>query len=123
MSSPPKKPLMFFDGDCAFCVRWIRRWQRYTGDRIDYAPSQDSVERAKFPELPDKIFDESVQLIQTDGKVFEGAEAVFRSLAIAGRQRWLLWLYEKIPGVAALTEWAYRFVARHRTFFSTLTRS
>ena len=36
VQSPPAKPLMIFDGDCRFCVFWIRRWQRATGEAVEY---------------------------------------------------------------------------------------
>jgi predicted DCC family thiol-disulfide oxidoreductase YuxK len=31
---------MVFDGDCNFCTLWIRRWQRATGDAVDYRAAQ-----------------------------------------------------------------------------------
>ena len=69
---------MVFDGDCGFCRLWISRWQVMTGDRVDYATSQDSAK--DLPDIPPEKFQESVQLVETDGKVYQGAEAVFRSL-------------------------------------------
>ncbi len=112
---------MIFDGDCRFCTRWIHRWNQSTGDRVEYCPSQDSRVQEKFPELPSYIFNESVQFIETNGEVFSGAEAVFRSLAYSPK-KWPLRLYQKSSLFAALTEAAYRLVARNRTFFSWLTR-
>jgi hypothetical protein len=34
----------------------------------------------------------------------------------------MLWLYDHVPGVAPITEWAYRIVAAHRDFFYQVTR-
>jgi predicted DCC family thiol-disulfide oxidoreductase YuxK len=56
-----------------------------------------------------------VVLVSPDGEVFEGAEAVFRSLAEAPGRQWPLEAYRRIPGFAAIAEAAYRLVARHRT--------
>jgi lipase maturation factor 1 len=56
-----------------------------------------------------------VVLVSSDGQVFEGAEAVLRSLAETPGHRWLLAAYRRVPGFAAAAEAAYRFVARHRT--------
>jgi len=120
VSSPPAKPLLIFDGDCNFCGYWIGRWRQVTGDHVDYLPFQHPSIAERFPEIPRKRFDQAVQFIETDGRVYSGAEAVFRSLAY-GRQ-WPLWAYQRVPGVAPITEFAYRLVARHRTFFSFLTR-
>ncbi|HWM23869.1 MAG TPA: lipase maturation factor family protein [Chthoniobacterales bacterium] len=116
----PPKPLLIFDGDCHFCRRWIERWRELTAGAVEYAPFQEVAER--FPEIPREAFDRSVQFIETDGTVFSGAEAVFRSLGHKRRRRWLIWCYERVPGFAAITETAYRLVARNRRAASFFTR-
>ena len=103
---------MVYDGDCSFCVRWIRRWQKWTGPRIDYAPSRQAAVR--FPDIPPRRFADAVQLIDLDGRVFEGAAAVFQSLSFLAVGRGLIWAYRRLPGFAALAEALYRLVARHR---------
>ena len=116
------KPVMIFDGDCNFCRRWISRWQQVTSDRVEYISFQDPSVAERFPQIPREQYQQSVQLVEPDGSVYNGAEAVFRTLAFAPRKRWTLWLYQRVPGVGPVTEWFYRFVARHRTAFSFLTR-
>jgi predicted DCC family thiol-disulfide oxidoreductase YuxK len=117
----PSRPLLVFDGTCGFCRRWIERWRMTTGDRVEAAPYQDVAER--FPEIPRERFAAAVHLIEPDGRVTRGAEAVFRSLAAApGNGVWLA-LYERVPGWGALSEAAYRVVARHRGTFSWLTEA
>ena len=113
-------PLLVYDGSCNFCCYWIARWQHLTGERVAYVPFQQVASR--FPEVPLKQFETAVQLIEPSGQMSSGAEAVFRTLAYAPRQQWPLWLYQKTPGVAPITEWCYRFVAQNRTVFSALTR-
>ena len=122
VAKPPSKPLLVFDGDCNFCTLWVRRWQAITGDKVDYLPAQHPVVAAQFPEIPPGQFAASVQLIQPDGTVCSGAEAVFRTLANDPRRQWPLRWYRSSPWLAGLSEWAYRMVAEHRTFFSRLTR-
>jgi predicted DCC family thiol-disulfide oxidoreductase YuxK len=119
---PPGKPVMIYDGDCRFCVAWIHRWQSATGERVDYLAAQDPGVAARFPEIPREQFQSSVQLIETDGTVFHGAEAVYRSLALGANRRWLRDCYYRWPAFAGFSEWSYRLVARHRTVFSFLTR-
>ncbi len=113
---------MVFDGDCNFCTLWIRRWQQMTGESVDYLPAQDPRITAQFPEIPREQFDTAVQLIEPDGSVYSGAEAVFRVLAKKPSKQWLLEWYEYSPAFAKFTERAYNFVAGHRTLFSRLTR-
>ena len=113
---------MIYDGDCGFCVCWIRRWQRATGDRVDYLPFQDPRVAVRFPEIPRERYEAAVQLIEPDGTVTGAAEAVFRSLAANPERRHWLERYHRSQGFARFTEGAYSFVARHRTFFSRLNR-
>ncbi len=109
-------PTMLFDGDCGFCRRWIRKWNKITGDRVRYAPYQQAL--AQFPQLTEQQCAAAVQLIMPDGTLFSGAHAVFRALDLGGRYRWLLRLYESRPLFAAVAERLYQLVAHHRVFFS-----
>ena len=110
------KPLLVYDNDCDFCRYWIAQWQHITGDRIDYAPSEEV--SAQFPEIPLSAYESSVQLILENGTVFSGAEAVFRALD----NGLLLWCYNRLPGFARVSEGVYRLVAQNRPVFSLLTR-
>jgi predicted DCC family thiol-disulfide oxidoreductase YuxK len=122
VAAPPPRPLMIFDGDCNFCTLWIRRWQQMAGAAVDYLPSQVAGITTQFPEIPRDRFETAVLLVETDGAVYSGAEAVFRGLAKNSKYEWLLRTYENTPVVTQIAERAYRFVAGHRTFFSRLTR-
>lgn len=110
---PPPRPLVIYDGQCEFCRYWIAQGQKLTRDELDYAPFQESADR--FSDVPREAFERSVRLIEPDGAVYGGALAVFRALARLPAWRWPFWLYRHVPGVALLSEWAYRLVARHRT--------
>jgi predicted DCC family thiol-disulfide oxidoreductase YuxK len=122
VASVPPKPLMIYDGDCNFCKFWVTRWQHATEGRVDFINSQKPRVAAEFPELRAENFAESVQFIETDGRAFSGAEAVFRSLTHARGLAWPLWIYRDVPGFAPVAERCYRFVAGHREGFSALTR-
>jgi len=113
---------MVFDGDCAFCRRWIARWKSATGAAVDYIPFQDDAMSGRFPEIPREDYQETVHLILPDGSFCRGAEAVFRSLSEGGRHRWLLRLYRRVPAFADLSELLYEEVALHRTALSKLDR-
>lgn len=105
------KPLLLYDGDCGFCRRWIARWRRLTGDRVDYAPYQEAA--ARFPMISLQKFEAAMQLVEPDGHVSSSAEAVFRTLVYGGKH-FPLWCYRHLPGFACLSECAYRFIAAHR---------
>src|SRR5436190_5271082 len=120
ISNPPPKPLMIWDGECHFCKRWIERWREITGGEVDYATYQDAAHR--FPEIPVEQFKRAVALIEPTGEAFFAAEAVHRSLGYRSSRKWLAWSYDHIPGFAAISETAYKFIARHRSLGSAVTR-
>ncbi|MCZ6573320.1 MAG: DCC1-like thiol-disulfide oxidoreductase family protein, partial [Planctomycetota bacterium] len=117
------RPVLVFDGECGFCRRWVARWRSSTGDDVEYAAYQDV--SGRFGQLSLEDVQRSVQLIEPDDRVSRGAEAIFRTLTHGPgrrrRARAVRWAYERLPGVAPVAEWAYRFVARRRVGFSRLS--
>src|ERR1700676_2320989 len=122
VAAPPPKPLLVYDGDCHFCRLWVGRGQQITGPSVDYLPSQHPEISRRFPQIPPQNYDRAVQLIDGDGSVYSGAEAVFCTLAANPAYSWLLRTYQSVPAVASFTEGVYNFVANHRPVFSRLTR-
>ena len=120
VSNPPPKPLMIWDGECHFCKRWIERWRAITAGEVEYITYQEAANR--FPEIPIEQFRRAVAFIEPDGKAFFAAEAVYRSLRYRSSRRWLAWSYDHVPGFAAVSELAYKFIARHRGVGSAVTR-
>ncbi|MBI4971184.1 MAG: lipase maturation factor family protein [Candidatus Omnitrophica bacterium] len=115
-----EKPLLIFDGDCNFCRRWINRWKLFTDDRVEYVPFQDV--SGQFPQISLKQFQSAVQLVDVDGQISGGAEAVFRTLGYSNGRGWMLWVYQNIPFVRPVSDWWYKLIANNRPAFSFLTR-
>jgi predicted DCC family thiol-disulfide oxidoreductase YuxK len=105
-------PLLIYDGDCGFCIYWVRYWQRLTGDRVAYAPYQEVA--AQFPEIPVAAFQRAVHYVAPDGKIASGAEAALLTLSHADGKGFWLMLYRHVPGFAAIAERMYSLVASHR---------
>ena len=112
------KPTLIFDGDCNFCARWAARWKALTGDKVDFIPSASVTGR--FASIPENGFEESVWLVEPDGRTTGAAEAVFRSLSLAGQKRWMLRAYEHVPAFAPISESFYRLVSHHRSLADRL---
>jgi predicted DCC family thiol-disulfide oxidoreductase YuxK len=111
----PALPLLIYDGDCGFCGYWARYWQQLTGDTVEYRTYQDVA--ARFPAIPVTEFQRAVQYIGADGQQASAAEASFLTISHArGKGLWLA-LYRKLPGFAAISEWAYACIAAHRAAF------
>src|SRR5207248_10308992 len=96
------------------------RWREITAGEVEYAPYQEIAER--FPEIPREQFQNSVVYIDKTGQVFVAAEAVYQSLRCRRSKKWLWWSYQHIPGFAAVSEFGYNVIARHRGFASAITR-
>ncbi|MGA7871335.1 MAG: lipase maturation factor family protein [Candidatus Binatus sp.] len=107
------QPLLIYDGDCGFCLYWVRYWQRLTGHRVTYAPYQEVA--AQFPEIPVAAFQRAVQYVAPDGKIASGAEAVLLTLRHASGKGFWLTLYRHVPGFAAVAERMYAFAAAYRS--------
>lgn len=118
-ASQNSTPLVIFDGDCGFCRRNVEGWKILLGDRVQFAPSQEVVDQ--YPQIPYETYEQTVVLVEGDGKFYTGAEAVYRIMALApGKGGWL-WCYRRIPGFAWITEWGYKHVAHHRMAASRWT--
>ena len=111
------RPCLVWDGDCGFCRRSVRHLRLWLGEKVVVEPYQTA--HARFPAIPVEAFREAVHLVEPDGRVSRGAEAVLRTLAHGGESLPLA-AYRRLPGFAALSEWGYRQVASHRPLFSRL---
>jgi lipase maturation factor 1 len=121
-TAPAERPLLIYDGDCYFCLRWISRWQQTMRSQVDFASFQS--EGARFVrDIPVECFQSAVRLIETDGNIYSGAEALCRMLSYrSGLGSGLaLWCYRHLPGCAAMARFGYGVVARHRELASLVT--
>ncbi|MGH9442286.1 MAG: lipase maturation factor family protein [Thermoanaerobaculia bacterium] len=118
VAAPPSEPTMLFDGDCGFCRFWVERWKSLLKGKVVFRPYQEA--GGAFPEIPTESFRKAIHLVEGSGEVSRGAEAVFRALEKGG-QRWPLAVSRRIPGCAAATELAYRWIAAHRDIAAKAT--
>ena len=112
------KSTLIYDSKCSFCIRWVDRLKNVTKDRVEYLASQKVFKR--FPQISTEDYERSIQLIDPEGNVFGGAEAVLRALACVPGKTWPLWIYQNIPGFALVAERAYKTVAKNRKIFGTI---
>jgi len=104
---------VFYDADCSFCVRVIRRFEPVLS-RHDFRvlPLQSLDARERLGLRDDELLEE-MRLRLEDGTVFGGADAV---VEIARRVSWAwpLWALSRLPGVMPLMQGAYREFAARR---------
>src|SRR5678816_283689 len=67
-SSPEqsKRPVLIYDGRCGFCKIWFDYWRRLTGERVEFAASQEVA--GQYPEISKEQFSQSVWLVHPDGR-------------------------------------------------------
>ena len=119
VADPPERPLLLWDGDCGFCRGWVDRWRVQVAHAVDTAPYQEA--GARFPEIPVEHFERAVQLVEPDGDVSSGAEAIFRAFALGGHPA-ILSLYNRSSLFSGATRAVYGWVAGHRVTASRITR-
>ena len=111
---------LVYDGDCGICRYWVDYWRGLTAERVVYRPYQTAA--ADFASIPVEAFQRAIQLIEPEGQIYSGAAAAFRVLRLApGRAVWW-WCYSRLPGFAAISEWAYSFLARRRGLLNGLSK-
>jgi predicted DCC family thiol-disulfide oxidoreductase YuxK len=106
-----KRPVLVFDGDCAFCTSSARllgrigpqaeivAWQLADLDELGITAAQATA---------------AVRWIGTDGKVRSGHEAIAAALGTAGWPWRLVGRAISLPGISSLAAAAYRLIARNR---------
>jgi predicted DCC family thiol-disulfide oxidoreductase YuxK len=118
MSSPTGT--LFFDGACGMCTRskdLLLRFDR-TGD-IRTEPLQRPGTAQRLGIAPDTLLD-SIRWLDASGAVYHGAEAANAAFSAAVGTRIPLLIY-RIPGIRAIEEFVYRWVADHRYKFPGTT--
>jgi predicted DCC family thiol-disulfide oxidoreductase YuxK len=115
---PTPRPVVVFDGECQLCAAWVERVRQSGEIHPECVPYQDASVRARFPSLTQERMEGSLHLIDAEGHIHRGAEAILQA---AGNGR--LWtvlrrLYERSPAFASAAELAYRWVARNRRTLS-----
>jgi len=112
--------VLVFDGRCGMCTRLanrLARWNRAGRLRIEPFQAPGMAERLG---IADDRLPESAWWLDSSGAVFAGAQAINAALSAALGTSLPLWIY-RLPGVGALQNAIYRWVAAHRYRFRGVT--
>jgi predicted DCC family thiol-disulfide oxidoreductase YuxK len=108
--------ILFFDGACGMCTRsrdFLLKLDRTGELRTEPLQKPGTAQRLGIPEAG---LLESVRWLDSTGDVFSGAEAVNAALSVGFGTRLPLIMY-RVPGIRALQDVIYRWVADHRYRF------
>lgn len=106
------RPVLLFDGDCGFCTMSadvLRRWVRPAADIVPWQHADiDSYG------LTSGECSAAVQFVLGDGSVRSGSRAMAAVLCTAPMPWPVLGRLAALPGVDAVADRAYRWIAAHR---------
>ena len=110
--SSRQRPVLVYDGDCAFCTTCVRVLERIGSDAeivawqfTDLAELRITAEQAT----------DAVQWVQTDGAVHSGHEAIAAVLNTAGGIWKIIGRMILLPGISWMAANVYRLVADNRS--------
>lgn len=107
------QPVLIYDGRCRFCVREAGRLARWVHGRIQLESFRDPGVIERYPGLTLAACTQALQLVEPDGRIRSGAEAVAGTLRLNPRTAPLAWIYY-VPLLRSAFDLGYRIVARNR---------
>jgi predicted DCC family thiol-disulfide oxidoreductase YuxK len=108
------RPVALFDGHCRFCSRSARRLQRMVGSsRLQIRSFQDEGVLEAFPGVSYEACMKRLHLVQPNGRVTAGAEAIARAMTLRPTLGVLAFLYY-VPVLRFFLDVGYAVVARYR---------
>lgn len=117
LPTPEERPgadIVLYDGACNFCRAGVRRltWWDCQG-HLAYVPIGDPRIAERWPDLPVERLHKEMCIVDPQGRMHWGAEAV-RRLSLRLRRLWWLAPLIHLPGSMLLWRPAYGLVARNR---------
>ncbi len=104
---------VFFDGQCSFCLTWVRRFGPFLEPRgFALAPLQDPRVQVLLGLPPEQLLLE-MRVLTPEGRQYGGADA-FIFLARHVWWGWPLYALAKVPGMRGILRAGYRWVAARR---------
>lgn len=109
--------MLLYDGHCRLCVGGARRLQALARrGAVELRDFQQPGVLDAFPGLTREECLRAMVMVNPGGRRFHGAQAVAEALATRRLIGWLARLYY-LPGLRALADGAYAWVARNRYRF------
>ena len=116
MNTFDKRPLLIYDGECQFCIKWANKFKMLTVDYVTFIPLKNIP--LDFIYVNRAACLQSVHFINIHDKVSKGAEAIFQLFYTAKKAKLLFILYKWVPHFRFVSELIYNWIARNRNLFS-----
>jgi predicted DCC family thiol-disulfide oxidoreductase YuxK len=107
-----ERPVLLYDGDCAFCTSVVNTIVRYLRPPVHFLPWQHvDLDRYGVPQA-DAV--DAVQWVGSDGRRFGGAQAFAAVLCATGGSWWPVGAALRLPVARQLAAVGYRLIAANR---------
>jgi len=106
-----QRPVLLYDGDCAFCMRFVRVLERIGPDAEIVAWQVTDLAELGITE---EQTTHAVQWLEIDGAVCSGHEAIAAMLNTAGWIWKIIGRLTLLPGISGMSANVYRLVADNR---------
>ena len=116
MNSYDKRPLLIYDGECEFCIKWATKFKTFSNHYVTYVPLQNIPLDYEYVSRSACL--QSVHFININDRVSKGAEAIFQLFYFSNKAKLLFILYKWFPPFRFLSELIYRWIAKNRHLFS-----
>lgn len=116
VTRPPRIPVVLFDGDCGFCTTQARRLA--APGKISLRSFREEGALADFPGVTLEECVREMKLVDREGHVYGGAEAIARALRVGRPFLGTVAILYYVPGVRWVADRIYAWVAANRFRFS-----
>lgn len=116
--SKGEKLYVLYDGVCNLCLASVRRLKELPSSaELHYAAVQSLADSAALipaaASIPQEQLLSKIHVVDADGNVFAGADGIVRIMRTVRGFQWLAVLY-RIPGMGAIANALYRYIASRR---------
>ena len=102
MDASPQKNILIFDDNCPLCVRFKQSFERVYQDEIHFRPLSDQSIFEDYPQLNKEECSKDLHLIDHEGKVWVGADALSKVIERFPYADKFKWLYQSDNGKKAV---------------------
>lgn len=106
--------VVLYDGQCNLCVNTVNVLRKLgTTANLEYIDLQQADVSAIVPNVDQSQLLAQLHVVEAEGQLFRGADAIVRIMRTIPQLRWISFIY-RIPGLKPLADVLYRIIAKHR---------
>ncbi len=113
--------VVLYDGQCGFCSRVVKRWEKALARNGLEVASLDEAWVAQKIKRPHRELISDIRLLKATGELVSGADVYL----YVARRIWWTWPFYAVfsmPGFKQIMRAGYGWFARHRYAFSSVCR-